>query len=246
MSSVLSRMIQRTREPSATVRPVLAPRYSPSRSAGLDSDSSLSEQVVTRPALQPPMHPRGPDSSTAAWPSPSREALTAQPDSVGSVTAPDTSTLSPQMLDSSRVRPRVSADPLQGNRDLHFSRDESGAHLPQMQAPPPMKESSTATDRTRKISPRLVTVSTVVAKPVAAASPGREGTLRPAAGSPHSKGKSDSNTLGRQKAPARPVEVSVSIGHIEVRAATPVAGRQAFRPRLNLGDFLRRPSDSSS
>jgi hypothetical protein len=47
-------------------------------------------------------------------------------------------------------------------------------------------------------------------------------------------------------APAAPPQVTISIGHVEVRAA-PVsqpARRPAFRPRVTLDEYLRRSGDA--
>jgi hypothetical protein len=47
-------------------------------------------------------------------------------------------------------------------------------------------------------------------------------------------------------APAAPAQVTISIGHVEVRAApvSPPARRPAFRPRVTLDEYLRRSGDS--
>jgi len=45
---------------------------------------------------------------------------------------------------------------------------------------------------------------------------------------------------------AAPAQVTISIGHVEVRAApvSPPARRPAFRPRVTLDEYLRRSGDS--
>jgi len=265
MSTVLARMIKRTREPLSSVQP-LAPAPFGAASADLASISTTAEpparedddraaDPITAPRRAPARAPRGrdpdpsaaedPDSTApprrmapAAQTAPPGTAQTAPPGTAetaplgAAATAPAESGTSAQAAEGVRHAPAEQDHPPdnsepnrapQGIEQRIEQRSEqrieydAARELDEPGAPP---EIGTRSEEAAKLEPRATLVLSSRPEPAASAEP--------------------RTPPQPETADPRP-EVTISIGHIEVRAApvsAPPRASAPFRPRISLDQFL--------
>jgi hypothetical protein len=251
MGAVLDRMIQRTRGPLSSVEPRSLPRFAPARavfdSAAIgDGESLIEESRAVRPAIGSAAVPavlreslgrRGTDKA-AIDPEPPAgpvDHVTPRPFAERSPLATAATRPDPGPDDVDSVRPRAE-QPLATRSARPGDHDSAWPRDPVDGVPPPRTPSEPAEQRaadptagsgeTGTTSNASVTRQATPAASVEAQSRSRPEAIRP------------------QTAPdeldARP-EVTILIGHIEVRAAPasePPRARAPFRPRVTLDDFL--------
>jgi len=250
MSGVLERMILRTRSALAGIEPVFAPRYAASEvfHEAENQPAAAVESVVRRAPAPGQRH-------TAQAPA----ARTTPQDRATARSSPVTPAFSEEVA---RAAPSPHHDPavdkMPGARSVadhvHVSLADVAPPAPLSTTPARQEEPATgepfmvsaptrSADDDTTLSSRRALGHDNRRQADSVAEPFDEGAV-PA---PISKKYSAPGTL----TPAAPTsgasaQVTISIGHVEVRAApvSPPARRPAFRPRVTLDEYLRRSGDS--
>lgn len=226
MRSLLTRMVLGARKPQPTIRPALTPAYgaggsNPTAAGGL-------EQTVEATA-----------DTTSSVPARARTGLPAD-----TTDRRDLGVTQPSLrFVTAEPAPKRSMAPRSTVADVTETQQGEVLAVP----PPIAARSHEAGD----LLGGIPSVRPVNATPL----PSRMSPdpITPAVPPPQTA-RTDSRTSERRSSQAgassgstnpgsRPLSVTVSIGHIEVRAATPQPRSRASRPRLTLGDFLEGRSD---
>jgi hypothetical protein len=223
MSGVLERMILRTRSALAGIEPVFAPRYA--------------AREVSHEAGNRPVEPGVPRASARTEPARSSPATAEFSEEVARATPVPRHDPAVDEMPS----PRSAGD------HVHVSLTDvsSDALAPSLPTTPARQEEPAANE------PVVVSARTrPTAGTTAPSTPSRVALGHKAepvvdlfneSATPASTG----NKHVAPAAPGAPASVTISIGHVEVRAA-PVsspARRPAFRPRVTLDEYLRRSGD---
>jgi hypothetical protein len=250
MSSPLRRLVQGARDAVPGVRPVLPPR-----GAVAAAETANAPLAIDVEAPRPPAHL--PDDASTPLP---REARPSAPDSDARPPAHSPQSQFGQFAPRTGVRPlaplvRPATAPEHATREEPVTIEEAEA-TPITPAEddvrsPPVDEASApvviASPRRPALHDREASVTRNLAAPSSILPPGAplivpKSTPKQAALGPPVIAR----TSGRQDTQPRPPDVTIAIGHIEVRAAPPPAPRRsAAQPRVTLSEFLRRSGGKS-
>ena len=235
MSSLLERMVMRTRAPLPGIEPILQPLYGPpSLSPRPESTSGASEW--TFPA------PESADRPIAGLSGAPSVLLSPHPDihisAPAKVTYPaDRITPAASVHAGLSVRPENAAPtPSPDSEEGHNIKERRAPAtlISILQNAPSATEAADPAATARPSGERAVLQQRPTERPGFKARPDAS---RPPAG----LARSSRPVPGVDSPDANPSpEITISIGHIEVRAAQPVerARRPSFRPRVSLNDFL--------
>jgi hypothetical protein len=229
MSGVLERMILRTRSGLAGIEPLFAPRYTATAgSRELDAAQSVSRAL-------PPPQPRARSPGTTL---PSNRAASAE-------AAPAAASRRDQIVDELSVddATHVTRQDASNARHLAARNEELGAHALHLPLTP-METAFGEGTAPAAIGKQRAAASAVAPGRTALAADG----VAAAALSQHARSRPVEQALfaANSEAPAAPTQITISIGHVEVRAA-PVSQpprQPAFRPRVTLDEYLRRTGES--
>jgi hypothetical protein len=218
MSGLLERMILRTRSGLAGIEPLSAPRYTATAGSREPEDRLDAAQSVSR-ALLPPQ-PRARSRRTVQTLTPNRAASA---EAAPAVAPPrDEMEISRPLDDATHVTPQDSSSA----PHLAARNEELGAH-----------------DLHMPLTPMEAFGEDQAPGRTALAADG----VMPAALPQHARSQPVEQALfaANSEAPAAPTQITISIGHVEVRAA-PVSQplrRPASRPRVTLDEYLRQTGD---
>jgi hypothetical protein len=288
MSTLLERMILRTRAPLSSLEPLVEPRYAPAaQAAPLPSDEQASDATaadVAEPgtAIGPdPDMGRGAGQQPRARPGATHPAaarlggddvvahdakpLSTRPRSTPRSSAQPAAATQPSAGDEARPQPPAARPPRPGNEQTEAQPRPAAPSWPQSTplSPPTAAQPHPGSEeaeprRTGEASPATVdradSSGPIVAKPDPL--PNSVSGMQPVAVSarlmPASPPASGPAGTRGPKAPQTPgdadvagPDVTISIGHIEVRSAPATVQRPkpAFRPQVSLADFLARRQD---
>jgi hypothetical protein len=300
MSTVLERMIQRTRSPLSSLEPVIRPHFTPRTSAGLGTGiADPAAQADAEGALGQAVAAQLPHSSPSARPGAGSATTEAAP-WLGEAEPPTVPSSRPQPADVRRPGQAVRTTPHEpvvwpgsrtaGSRAADVMRELQDPGPPQAPPPtaePPVKpdvtgpaaagrqtqpaaaiaaegvgtamtpEAASAIARPSPFAPSVETTGEVPPAPTmtaAGAAMRPEATAVQVPATLLHSAPPDAVPAGprkRQEAPpggsrAGP-DISISIGHIEVRAAPaidrPQRTQAPFRPNVSLADFLHQPRE---
>jgi hypothetical protein len=240
MSSLLTRMVLGAREPRATLRPVLTPGYAYGVSAQNLAEVAGSEQSLEDPTTTPQYIPARERADTRVD-APDRREPTTPRQSRANRDVPAADQPIPQ-TPLGAVEPAVSR-PAAPRSAVADATDAPMAEVS------PVRTVTRATSRETDNAP---SASPVRSANATALTPARMSVdpLRPAAPPPQAlqtagrtlreqRASQAAASPGSAQARSRPLHVTVSIGHIEVRAPAPPTKTRGFHPRLTLGDFLQ-------
>lgn len=269
MSNLLERMVQRTRAPLPGIEPLQRPHYAPQRMSGPRSqadytdsvDSQLEESGFSQPesqpadfhsALLPQTEGRRDVPAPRTAPTGDRSALQIP---VESMPQPDLLPAGEPGLEPFHRR-RSQDQLLRGKADERRAPGKSEAESPSIPAPDttsagvpaqPLVPANFASTSRPTSTPRAAnSIVADVNKPATAQSPmvRRAQSEIPAWRRPENKrSQPDQRVSGFDESSGNTIaNVSISIGHIEIRAAQAVepARRPAFRPQVSLSDFLNQ------
>jgi hypothetical protein len=235
MSGLLERMILRTRSGLAGIEPLSAPRYTATAGSREPEDRLDAAQSVIR-ALPPPQ-PRARLPRTVQT-LPRNRAAPAE-------AAHSAATRRDQIVDKLSVDDATHATPQDASNARHLAarNEDLGAH--ELHLPLTPAETAFGEDTApAAIGKQRATPSAVAPGRTALAA----GGVTPAALPQHARSRPVEQALfaANSGAPAAPPHITISIGHVEVRA-TPVSQplrRPTFRPRVTLDEYLRRTGDT--
>jgi hypothetical protein len=255
MSSRLERMIERTRAPLSGIEPLLQPRYAPQRAAG--KGSSGINAMASAPEVS--------EFSSAELESnmPDSEAIPAsQAANARTVSASEPRRTADRMLQRKHLPEtqvvfhssvsRGSAAELLPETQLHQNPPDShdpaaeplhGTQLhraPVFQPATPPADHPTVTDDSthRPVATKLASASDTALKQRAKAEP----ATAPPENKSYLPQQRELNSRGVTGPDKTSMDVTISIGHIEIRAVQAPEARlgPGFRPRVSLDDFLNR------
>jgi hypothetical protein len=231
MSTLIERMIQRARAPLSSLEPIAPVRYAPTTS-GQQPDEAAFAELPSAPAEMTdhgrPTPPRRSSSRNALLGEGQRGASPVPPGTAshGSITPAD---LQPH---SARRERRAGTSGTEGVLDQEALRDDER----RPPTPGPFDDADLHTTTTAgRTAPTQPIALTARLRPADLA-----GNAGAAARPPVGGNASDEV--------ARGPEITVTIGHIEVRAASAAPARPArtpFRPQVSLADFLKGSSQES-
>jgi hypothetical protein len=255
MSSLLERMIQRARAPIPGVEPLLQPRYARPEADGRQSRRDAPRQAGESPEARSSNEFSPRFSSEEFSPEKSGSASRRSAENTSPI-APAAKTHIPAMETPIMTRPAAAAG--QRPQNAHLDRVPSTRleHHLQPPAEPAIGKAEPVppfdSGRLEKFGVTRASVSIPVASPVVPAIPvaigtgkatssqrqsAEHATLRPPASNSQRPAPVPQGTIEN-----RTPDVTIAIGHVEVRAAQQVVERPrrpAFRPRVSLSDFLR-------
>lgn len=226
MSDLLSRMITRATRPISRVEPILSSRFEPAAALEAPVPAEVHPPPARRAAMEriPPAADREDDVAETESPviRPESQAPVVE---VERIAPREEHSPSPAPL---ALRPVASDSPLPGPSIVHRQILVQAADLVRVVEIQQQRVEAPAIERTEIRSEVLRTEATVVV-PARADDRARRANRR---------------AEPSEKARTEPVEVHVTIGHIEVRAAAPVAPpvRRPSPPRISLEDYLKRRS----
>jgi hypothetical protein len=243
-SSVLARMIQRSREPQSSLEPVIRPRFVPR--AGVLAPAGDPAPDAPPPAALPPAA-RPPDASPPAARPPGASPPGRRPPAAAPLGALSPDEPTPDALPSEPVTPRALAAGEISDLPEAFRVPESP---PQHSLWPvtagPGEDDIPSGDGLAPLDPVPPSRRTRAAssRPGASRAAGREHRREQPGPQPMAALADDPGHAGDAGEPS----VTITIGHIEVRAVqapprpprpeTPPRPRPAFRPQTTLADFL--------
>jgi hypothetical protein len=241
MSGLLTRMVLGARKPPATIQPVLTPGYAYRTGAPDVAESARLEQALEGPATTA-QHVSTRGRADTRVDAPERRDLT-------------TLRQSPANRDAFAADRPMRQEPLAAvvptaSRPAALRRaaaDDTDTHIAEVsQVQPSTRAAHREADDTRNASPVRSANATALTPPRMSVD-----RVRPTVPPPPQTVRTARRTLGEQrpshaaassrsaKTSSPPLNVTVSIGHIEVRTPAPQTKTRGFRPRLTLGDFLQ-------
>jgi hypothetical protein len=233
MNGVLERMILRTRSHFAGLEPLFAPRYTAAAGLREPEDRPDAAQSVSSALVPPQPRVRSPRTMQTL---PQNRAASAEADQI-------VEEISRPLDDATRVTPLD---------------ENSSSHLAPVPAARSRAQEPGARDLLPASQPVIPATAPDDAPPAAigknrgaagAVTPERTALAAPAALPQHARSQPVEQALfaTNSEAPPAPTQITISIGHVEVRAA-PVSlppRRPAFRPRVTLDEYLSRRSGDS-
>lgn len=255
MSNLLQRMVQRARAPIPGVEPLLPPRYAPPDAEARQSRSDAPREAGPSPEAKSSneFSPRFSSEEFSPGRSGSASRGSAENTSPHPI-APAAKIHIPAMETPIMTRPAAAA----GQRPQYANLDRVPSTRLEPHLRPPTEPAIGKAEpvppfdagRLEKFGVTQASISIPVASPVVPANPvaiatgkatssrrqSADPTIRPPASKSQRPAPAPPGTIEN-----RTPDVTITIGHVEVRAAQQVVERPqrpAFRPRVSLGDFL--------
>lgn len=243
MSTLLERMVKRARAPLPGIEPLLRPRYAYSGALAGRSHRDTIMEASELPSIKPGPAGRFPDQSPNM-----PTAASGDRDEIDGPGAP-------------RSRKRVSEPELPHTSERHSPEfrprpSEGSSSLAQIHRP------ARASDSAPQIAPALPDLNSGSASPPAKTAPGRSPqliaeqvvatrrieTAHPPFSPPSTKLSRQQPAPEQEAAAEESAGVTISIGHIEIRAAQVVEHprKPPFRPRVSLSEFLSQRNGERS
>ncbi len=255
MTTLLQRMVMRTRAPLSSAQPATRPLFAP-------GDAGLALGVAGIPEVSADAFSASPFTGSATRPPLIAERVSAsRPGDAGRTPAPGAEDAGREISADASAPAR--ATPSGGHpgveRDLQQERGEAAGIAASLDQTGAATAASAGGDEAMSaaaaIPPVLLVSLTDSTEP-----PPRSPADRPPAPADRPSAPADAADRVQHRkqflvpsangsaaaAPAAAPEVTISIGHIDVRAATPPAparSRPAFRPRVSLDEFLAASQD---